>query len=179
MAVLSGTATIRFGAADLTTDLKESTWEGAHEGGIEVIAKAGDVFLIPAGVAHKTFDTSPAREFALLTPGDGRGIVAGDGDVEKALGEIKLEGYTMMGAYPENGEWDFATGGEDAGGYESVWGILKPERDPVLGVSEEGLRGLWKEVDMTGFEKGGKRGDKSFDVSRNKFGVVEDVKAKL
>ncbi|QDS67544.1 hypothetical protein FKW77_002596 [Venturia effusa] len=169
MAVLSGTATIRFGAADLTTDLKKSTWEDAHEAGVEVEAKAGDVFLIPAGVAHKTFDTSPKRDFALLTPGQGRGIEVEDGNVEEALKRVTLEGFCMMGAYPEDGKWDFATGGEDAGDYESVWGIGKPERDPVLGLSESGLCAIWKEVDMTGFEEGRKREDKSFDGLRTEF----------
>lgn len=154
MAVLSGSATIRFGAADLTTDLRKSTWEGVHEGGVEVKAKEGDVFLIPAGVAHKTFDTSPAREFALLTPGERGGIEAVIGDGEGPLERVRLEGFTMMGSYPEGGEWDFATGGEDAGDYEPVWGIQKPGKDPILGTSEKGLCGLWKAVNINGFERG-------------------------
>lgn len=168
MAVLSGTATIRFGAADLTKDLQESTWEGAHEeGGVEIEAKEGDVFLIPAGLAHKTFNTLPARDFALLTPGEGTGVVVGEEEgVEDVLGKVRLEGYCMMGAYPEGGQWDFATGGEDNGDRERVWGTVRPERDPVLGASEEGLCGLWKEVDMRRFEKGEDKGDRSKSGSK-------------
>ena len=50
MAVLSGTATIRFGAADTSADLQENTYGDAFEkSGVEVTAEAGDVFVIPAG----------------------------------------------------------------------------------------------------------------------------------
>ncbi|KAF2152909.1 hypothetical protein K461DRAFT_225339 [Myriangium duriaei CBS 260.36] len=142
MAVLSGTATIRFGVADTSPDLDASTSGDAHEsGGVEIAAKAGDVFIIPAGVAHKTHDTTPA-EFALLSPGDGHGIA----EAEKGkLEGLELEGFVMMGAYPKGAaEWDFAIGGESDGKYESVWSVPVPGRDPVLGEDEEGVRGLWK-----------------------------------
>lgn len=175
MAVLSGKATIRFGAADTTTNLNESTWGGKHEGGVEIKAEAGDVFLIPAGVAHKTFDTSPAEEFALLTPGDGSGIEAEN--VQKALCEVKLSGFTMLGAYPVDGEWDFATGGEDAGNYEGVWAIERPQKDPVMGRSEEGLCGVWRNVDMSWYQKGSKRKNESFDGLKTEFDGL--AKAKL
>ncbi|TID27535.1 hypothetical protein E2P81_ATG00291 [Venturia nashicola] len=139
MAVLCGAARIRFGAAD---------HERAY---IEVTASEGDVFLIPAGVAHKTFDASPAGDFTLLTPGEGRGVAIGEGqDVKEVLGKVRLEGFTMMGAYPVGGEWDFATGGEHSGEFERIWKVEKPEVDPVLGESEEGLRGIWEKVDMRG-----------------------------
>jgi uncharacterized protein YjlB len=107
MVVLSRTATIRFGAADTSEDLKESTWGGAKEAsGVEIIAYAGDVFVIPAGVAHKTYNTSPSAAFNLLTPGHGRDIQADD--VTQALKEVELSGFTMMGAYPKScGDWDF------------------------------------------------------------------------
>ncbi|KAK3092216.1 hypothetical protein LTR53_019624, partial [Teratosphaeriaceae sp. CCFEE 6253] len=50
MAVLSGSATIRFGVADTSNDMEASTFGDAHEaGGVEVHAEKGDVFLIPAG----------------------------------------------------------------------------------------------------------------------------------
>ncbi len=144
MVVLTGTATIRFGVADTDPDLEKSTFgSGREEGGIEVAAGPGDVFILPAGTAHKTFNTNPLTEFKLLTPGDGHSVAAED--VRDALANIELSGFTMIGAYPKGGgEWDFAKGGENAGGYEQVWSVPKPERDPVLGESEEGLCGRWR-----------------------------------
>ncbi|KAJ5451513.1 Cupin 1 [Penicillium cf. griseofulvum] len=116
MAVLSGTAKIRFGVADTSDDMFENThgssWE---EGGMELEAQAGDFFIIPAGVAHKTYDTKPEAEFKLLTPGTGHGIEADD--PKKALGHIQLSGYTMMGAY-SGGDWDFV----ERGGALRVYG---------------------------------------------------------
>lgn len=155
MAVLSGTATIRFGVADTDPDLERSTHGDAKEdGGVEIHAQAGDVFILPAGTAHKTHDTTPA-EFALLTPGNGRGIDA-DNPLE-ALEKIKLDGFTMLGAYPHGAHWDYATGGEDAGHYDKVWNVPKPEHDPVLGQDEMGLVGLWRDVDMSGYAQGESR----------------------
>lgn len=143
MAVLSGSATIRFGVADTSEDLEASTNGPAHEdGGVEVHAEAGDVFLIPAGVSHKTHDTSPAAEFELLTPGDGHHIAAED--PRQALVETELSGFTMMGAYPRGSAWDSCQGGEHAGRMEQVRTLPKPERDPVLGDDPDGLCGLWR-----------------------------------
>ena len=142
MTVLTGSATIRFGVADTSSDLDESTHgNGKEGGGVELQAKAGDVFILPAGTAHKTFDTTPA-EFVLLTPGNGHGIDAED--PREALKNIKLDGFTMIGSYPEGGVWDFAKGGENAGEYDKVWNVPKPSRDPVLGTVEEGLCGTWQ-----------------------------------
>jgi uncharacterized protein YjlB len=143
MVVLSGTATIRFGVADTSLDMDENTHGPAREeGGIEIEAKAGDVFLLPAGTAHKTYNTKPEAEFTLLSPGDGHGI--GADDARAALANVELSGFTMLGAYPENGShWDSKRGGEDVGSYEKVWAVEKPEKDPVLGESPEGLCGLW------------------------------------
>lgn len=139
MAVLSGTATIRFGVADTSEDLDENTYESAWErGGVEVAARAGDVFVVPAGVAHKTYDAKPAAEFGLLSPGHGHGIEADD--PRDALSKIELSGYTMMGAYC-GGEWDFVLGGGD---FKKVWSVPKPNLDPVFGDSEKGLRRTWK-----------------------------------
>ncbi|KAL2845071.1 hypothetical protein BJY01DRAFT_214520 [Aspergillus pseudoustus] len=144
MAVLSGTATIRFGAGDTSDDLDANTHGDAWEkgsGGVEVQAQAGDVFVIPAGVAHKTYNTQPREEFALLTPGTGHGIEAADGaDKRKTLAEIQLSGYTMMGAY-NGGEWDFVMAG---GEFEKVWAVPKPRRDPVFGAASEGLVATWR-----------------------------------
>jgi uncharacterized protein YjlB len=144
MVVLTGCARIRFGVADTVADLDESTHgSGKEEGGIELEARAGDVFVLPAGTAHKTFNTSPVAEFKLLTPGNGHDIAAED--TRRALAELELSGFTMIGAYPQDSnEWNFAEGGEDEGKYEQVWSIPKPENDPVLGKAENGLYGLWK-----------------------------------
>lgn len=144
MAVLTGSATVRFGAADTTGDMHENTHgRGWEDGGVEVAARAGDVFVIPAGVAHKTFDTRPEAEFKLLTPGDGHGLPEDAGDI---LDEIELDGFTMLGAYPvDGGPWDFAEGGEGKEVFERAWAVPPPTLDPVLGESTEGVRGLWKQ----------------------------------
>lgn len=142
MTVLTGTARVRFGVADTSEDLDESTHgEGYEKGGIVLEAKAGDVFILPAGTAHKTHDTTAGSTFALLTPGDGHGIAAED--ARDALGRIELSGFTMMGGYPQGGVWDFAKGGENEGEYGKVWAVPKPDLDPILGDAREGLCGLW------------------------------------
>ena len=135
MVVLTGSATIRFGVADISDT--ESPAHSSEEGGIELHASAGDVFILPAGTAHKTHDTFPEAELKLLTPGDGHGVAPED------LEKVKLEGFTMMGAYPEGFEWDYAVGGDSEGKYERVWEVAKPERDPVLGEGRGGLCELW------------------------------------
>lgn len=95
MAVLSGSATIRFGVADTTDDMAANTrGEGYESGGVELQANAGDVFVLPAGTAHKTYATRPGAEFKLLTPGDGHRIDAKEegGDVGEVLGKLRLDG---------------------------------------------------------------------------------------
>ncbi|CAI0642646.1 unnamed protein product [Colletotrichum noveboracense] len=145
MAVLSGSATIRFGVADTSLDMKENTCGRDREtGGVELEAHEGDVFVLPAGTAHKTFNTKPEASFTLLTPGDGHHIAGPD--IGKALKETqdRITGFTMIGAYPKGGGyWDSCKGGEHHGVYEKVWAVPKPERDPVLGSSNDGLQGLW------------------------------------
>lgn len=146
MVVLTGSARIRFGVADVypsdnnnACSPDNSTNAISEEGGVEVEANAGDVFILPAGTAHKTFNTMPEASLKLLTPGDGHAV-----DLEglhRAASE--LDGFTMMGAYPVGSEWDFAVGGESEGVYQRVWEVAKPDRDPVLGGDEEGLCGLW------------------------------------
>ncbi|KAH8886113.1 hypothetical protein GQ53DRAFT_728326 [Thozetella sp. PMI_491] len=142
MVVLTGTATIRFGAADTTDDMHENTYgKGREEGGIELQAQAGDVFVIPAGVSHKTFNPKPFGDFKLLTPGDGHGLPA---DIRLKLDQIELSGFTMMGSYPEGTEdWDFAVGGEGAAAFAKVWAVPPPRLDPMLGNSKEGLCTIW------------------------------------
>lgn len=153
MAVLSGTARIRFGAADTAPDLQENTYGGKHERGVELQAEAGDVFVIPPGVAHKTHDTKPEGGFSFLTPGRGRGPIrdfVGEGEVEGVVAGVQLDGFVMMGAYEVGkGEWDFVTGlegevqdGREDVDFERVWGVEVPKLDPVFG--EGGLLEFWK-----------------------------------
>jgi len=143
MAVLTGNATIRFGVADTSDDMEANTHGPDREqGGVELQAQAGDVFVIPAGVSHKTYDTTPAP-FALLTPGEGHGIAADD--KKAALSKIELSGFTMMGAYPIGAQWDFCEGGENTQDKEKVWAVPKPPKDPVMGEAAEGLCGLWRQ----------------------------------
>ncbi|KAL9092703.1 MAG: hypothetical protein Q9159_000774 [Coniocarpon cinnabarinum] len=113
MTVLSGTATIRFGVADKQISEDEQQREGKEEAGIELQATAGDVFIVPAGVAHKTFNAKPTSALEVLTPGSGHGIPAEN--TRTVLSHVKLSGFTMLGAYPENGVCDFAQGGEHIG----------------------------------------------------------------
>ena len=142
MVVLSGKAMIRFGVADTVEDMDKNTWGNGHEaGGVELEAKPGDVFVIPAGVAHKTYDTEPSASFKLLTPGDGHGL---PDDIRARLDSIELSGFTMMGSYPKDGGgWDFAVGGEGAEVYDRPPTVLPPRMDPVMGTSEDGLCALW------------------------------------
>jgi len=188
MTVLTGSATIRFGVADTeppsmggdSNAAKDAGGdEPREEGGVEVQANAGDVFILPAGTAHKTFNVTEGSTFKLLTPGDGHWIPISTGDPvsttntsnttsslgaakssddeaarereereraeREVLDSIELTGFTMMGSYPlKSGAWDFAVGGEDVGKFQEVWDVPVPERDPILGESVEGLRGLWK-----------------------------------
>lgn len=121
MVVLTGTAKIRFGVAD------------AEDGGIVLDAAPGDVFILPAGLAHKTFDAEPVAEFKLLSPGDPREV--DDEQMRVFMEGGKLSGFTMMGAYPGDGSrWDFAVGGESEGGYDKVWAVPVPAKDPVMGL---------------------------------------------
>ncbi|KAF4556835.1 Hypothetical protein D9617_1g087170 [Elsinoe fawcettii] len=144
MTVLSGEATIRFGVADTSEDMRANTWGGDHEAeGIEVRARKGDVFLIPAGVAHKSYAPVPDVGFLRLTEGDGHSI--GAENPEKFLREMELSGFVMMGAYPVGAEWDFVEREDDPTEWRRVWSVGRPESDPVLGNSLKGIRGLWRD----------------------------------
>lgn len=143
MAVLTGNATIRFGVADTSNDMEANTYGSDWEkGGVELEANAGDVFLIPAGVAHKTYRTRPQAPFVLLSPGRAKGIEAPD--PRKALSELQLDGFTMLGAYPIGADWDFIEACSDRADWEKTWAIPRPKLDPVLGNKSEGIAGLWK-----------------------------------
>lgn len=101
--------------------------------------------VIPAGIAHKTYNTRPAAPFERLSPGDGHNLPDGFRD---KLDDIELTGFIMMGAYPKDGgPWDFMCGGEGAAVYDQVSAIPAPELDPILGRSSEGICGLWKQMD--------------------------------
>lgn len=104
-------------------------------------ANAGDVFILPAGLAHKTHNTKPKTEFKLVTLGIGQDM--GAEEPRKAMAELELDKYVMMGSSPAGGQWSFSVVGEDFGSYEKVWKITLPPRDPVMGNSEAGLYGLW------------------------------------
>ncbi|KAH7355707.1 hypothetical protein BKA66DRAFT_429820 [Pyrenochaeta sp. MPI-SDFR-AT-0127] len=162
MVVISGQgATIRFGVADCK-DWDHGKFDigdraNGEEGGLELQASLGDVFIIPAGIAHKTFAPRPSTSaLAFHQPQDikeGRAREITE-DKEKKRREffskVPVEGdFMMMGAYPYGGVWDFAVGGEHKGHEEDVWKVEKPERDPVLGVTDEGLRGLWSGNGLT------------------------------
>lgn len=156
MTVISGEgAMIRFGVADTSDDTEEHTHGDGHEaGGLWLEAKRGDVFILPAGVAHKTYDPRPSPvEFAFFQCKDKNGKVIRDEKEARAFFErIKIgENFQMMGSYPKNNEWDFAVGGDHTGRERQVWNVPLPERDPVLGLHKQGLTGLWK--DRTGVSK--------------------------
>ncbi|CAO2649720.1 Nn.00g010120.m01.CDS01 [Neocucurbitaria sp. VM-36] len=156
MVVISGQgATIRFGVAD-SKDWDHGKFPlgdraDGEEGGLELQAALGDVFIIPSGVSHKTFKPRPSTEaLAFHQPGDIANGEARDLAPEKErarrdfFAKVPMEGeFMMMGAYPYGGVWDFAVGGEHKGHEADVWYVPKPQKDPVLGESEEGLVGLW------------------------------------
>ncbi|KAF2124515.1 hypothetical protein P153DRAFT_370921 [Dothidotthia symphoricarpi CBS 119687] len=143
MAVISGHgATIRFGVSDHGSD----GFPRREDGGIEIQAKLGDVFIIPAGVSHKTFAPRPeTTELVFHQPKDVADVSPqGEEKRKEFFAKVPVQGeFMMMGAYPYGGRWDFAVGGEHEGKEEEVWGVDVPGKDPILGKSEEGLRGLW------------------------------------
>lgn len=158
MTVISGHgATIRFGVADSPSWVRGQLPPGgrgqdAEQGGLEIQARIGDVFIIPAGVAHKTFAPVPeSSSLAFHQPRDieeGRAKEVSD-EVETErrafFQNVPVKGeFMMMGAYPYGGVWDFKIGEEGEGERKRIWSVEVPERDPVLGDSEEGLVGLWK-----------------------------------
>lgn len=74
--------------------------------------------IIPAGVAHKTFNPKPDAGFTLLTPGKGYNLSS---DFRERLSGIRLSGFTIIDSCPRNGEeWDCAGRGEGAVAYAKV-----------------------------------------------------------
>jgi uncharacterized protein YjlB len=157
--VSGGTATIRFGVADTPNwvqgHLAPGARGGGEAGGVDIIASLGDVFIIPAGVSHKTFAPYPeTMDLIFHQPADlerGRARETLDEKSEERhrdfFAQVPIEGeFMMMGAYPRGGVWDFKVGGEHKEREDDVWGVDVPEQDPVLGLREEGLRGLWRGI---------------------------------
>ncbi|KAH7245476.1 hypothetical protein BKA59DRAFT_475855 [Fusarium tricinctum] len=142
MVVVSGPGRIRWGVADLSDDWKEHTYgKGYEDGGLDIEVNVGDVFVIPAGVAHKSYDPhATSAEFGCLT-GAARGIEAENPRI--AVAEVPLEGFCMMGAYPRGFSWTWDEGGDSAEDFESVWRIDNPVADPVTG-QNGGINKYWK-----------------------------------
>ncbi|ETS76490.1 hypothetical protein PFICI_11877 [Pestalotiopsis fici W106-1] len=77
--VLTGKAHIHSGVADAVDGLKEIAYDdGREKGGVEVEVKVGDVFVILAGMALKTFGAQPEADLNLMTLGQGHDIKAQD-----------------------------------------------------------------------------------------------------
>ncbi|KAI5478366.1 hypothetical protein MNV49_005217 [Pseudohyphozyma bogoriensis] len=94
MAVLVGTATIRFGVSD----------DESPEGALEITAGEGDVFVVPAGVAHKTFgpeggftmvggypEGSPPWDFCTGAVEGERGVVEVEKPTTDPIGKVGKE----------------------------------------------------------------------------------------
>ncbi|RBR07512.1 uncharacterized protein FIESC28_10593 [Fusarium coffeatum] len=139
MIVVHGPGKIRWGVADLSENWEDHTYGQAYEdGGIEVDVEVGDLFVIPAGVSHKSYDPdAKSASFGCLT-GDARKI---DSNIE--VSEVPLEGFCMMGAYPQGFSWTWDEGGDSKGDFEAVWGVENADADPYTG-KEGGISKYWK-----------------------------------
>ncbi|CAG9988844.1 unnamed protein product [Clonostachys byssicola] len=143
MIVLSGPGIIRWGSADLSDDPEEHTYGDAYEkSGVEVEVEPGDVFVIPAGVAHKSYNPQAEGEaFGVLT-GSARGIESFK--PREKVAELPLHGFMMMGAYPVGNSWNWGEGGDDIGNYHKIWNIPNPKFDPLVGANG-GIHKYWKQ----------------------------------
>ncbi|CAG7557540.1 unnamed protein product [Fusarium equiseti] len=139
MIVVHGPGKIRWGVADLSDNWEDHTYGQAYEDGcIEVDVEVGDLFVIPAGISHKSYDPdATSASFGCLT-GDARKI---DSNIE--VSEVPLEGFCMMGAYPQGFSWTWDEGGDSKGDFEAVWGVENADADPYTG-KDGGIGRYWK-----------------------------------
>ncbi|RAL09280.1 cupin domain-containing protein, partial [Aspergillus homomorphus CBS 101889] len=162
MVVLSGPGTIRWGVSDLDPYMQEHARDELDpkekgNGGFEMQVQVGDCFVIPAGVAHKSFDDAAASlEPTCLTGGGAHRIEAED--PRGFVAALQVEGFTMMGAYPRGFTWGWAEGGEHVGDFESVWGVENPQLDPVCG-GKGGIGAFWEGCDGVDQPVAGKAGE--------------------
>lgn len=142
MVVLSGPGKIRWGTADFGDDRYSHTYGNASEdGGFYVDVNPGDVFVIPSGVAHKSYNPEESNPDSQCLTGDGAHSIQAE-DPRKLVGGLELDGFTMMGAYPRGVNWTWAEGGAHVGQYESVWSVPNPDLDPILG-DKDGINTYW------------------------------------
>ncbi|PLB47661.1 hypothetical protein P170DRAFT_409879 [Aspergillus steynii IBT 23096] len=142
MVVLSGPGRIRWGTADLDENPHNHTYgKGSENGALYVDVNAGDLFVIPAGVTHKSFDVNAKIPDPTCLTGGGAHRIEAE-DPRTFVGELQVSGFTMMGAYPRGTSWGWAEGGAHVGRYESVWSVRNEDLDPVLG-EKGGINDYW------------------------------------
>lgn len=168
--VVSGPGQIRWGVGDLA-DVEASTYgtddENVREnGGILMDVNVGDLFVIPAGIAHKNYDpftrTGDGKLDLGLADGEGEGPGSGTEGKAKCLTgnargiqaedprafvenlQSKLRGFVMMGAYPKGEEWSWGDASDKGRvDFEEVWNVKRPALDPYVG-ENGGLLKYWK-----------------------------------
>ncbi|KAL4881824.1 hypothetical protein BJY04DRAFT_217893 [Aspergillus karnatakaensis] len=146
MIVLSGPGTIRFGTADLAADPEKHTYGKPgvdfEDGSTWIDVEAGDLFVIPAGVTHKSYDVREKRQDPTCLSGGGAHRIEA-ADPREFVRGLQVGGFTMMGAYPGDATWGWAEGGEHIRRFEDVWRVRNPDLDPVFG-AERGVNEFWK-----------------------------------
>ncbi|KAM0430040.1 hypothetical protein ACHAPT_006046 [Fusarium lateritium] len=142
MVVASGPGRIRWGVADLSDDWEQHTYGVAYEeGGLDLEVNVGDLFVIPAGVSHKSYDPTATHIEADCLTGAARGITVENARV--AVSELPIRGFVMMGAYPRGFSWTWEEGGGSQEEFEAVWNVRNPDFDPVVG-QKGGTNKYWK-----------------------------------
>ncbi|KAJ5392455.1 FAD-dependent pyridine nucleotide-disulfide oxidoreductase [Penicillium cosmopolitanum] len=142
MVVVSGPGRIRWGVADLDEDEEKHTYGDAREeGGLLLDVNVGDLFVIPAGVAHKNYDPFTTLPLVNCLTGNARGIESDD--PREMVQGLKMKGFMMMGAYPRGENWSWGDGG-DSPDFVAVWNVENPEFDPFVGSGGGG----WKVLEV-------------------------------